>query len=140
MTWLESLKSFIEHIFHISIRINSPEINIINITDREPINIDQNGSKITVNVQEFDKDQRKELDSIIRKYYEEEGEILTNRLQDCSDRFSDYEKHNSDKELLTFYNDKIPKDDYEALRSSLFMRALFKENAKLKFPQIFFSW
>lgn len=131
MTWFESLKSFIEHIFHVDIRINSPEITVINTNGRDAINIDKNGKKITVNVGELEKEHKKEFEKIIKEYYEEEGEILSNKLQDYSDRFDEYDEHNGDKELLRFFEDKIPKDDHEVLKISLFMRSLFRSNVNI---------
>jgi hypothetical protein len=131
MSWFDSFKSFIENIFHISIRINSPEINIVSTTGKEAINIEQNGKKITVNINGLNKEQREGFDRIVGEHFQEEGEILTNNLENYSERFDKYEKNNPDKTMLKFFKDKIPKEDFEALRVSLFIRALYKDNENI---------
>ncbi len=52
-------------------------------------------------------------------------------MENYSKRFDNYEKNNPDKAMLSFFKDKIPKEDFEALKVSLFMRALFRDNENI---------
>lgn len=142
MAWYSRLKKFIDSVFHFditSIRANSQNLKvkaknsivIINRPEKDPISIDKNGERITLNQASLDETQQKELGSIMLDYFNEEGELLKNNLLDYSGQMDEYKEEKPDESLKAFFKGKIPKEDLEILNISLFMRDRFKKDENI---------
>lgn len=91
-------------------------------------------------------DKKKELLlTIIRKVFSSGGIILKQSKEDTLESYIDYTKtNNSDKSILKFFEGVIPKNDYYALKMSLYLRDQqkkgrvinqYKENIRERFGE-----
>ena len=146
MGWYPKLKSFIESILHVdisTIRLNSPNVKvkakssivIIKNPEKDLLNFDKNGERVNINIDKLEKEQLEALGEIIKEYFEEDKELFKENLLEYAGELDDYKEENPDKEILSYFKDKLTKEDFEILRISLFLRSRYrlKENvSKIK--------
>lgn len=146
MGWYSKLKSFIDSVLHVdisTIRLNSPNVKlkaknsivIINNPEKDPLSFDKNGERVTINIHKLEKEQQKVLGEIIKEAFEEDKELFKENLLEYAEGLDDYKEADPDKEFLSYFKDKLTKEDFEILRISLFLRSRhrLKENiSKIK--------
>ncbi len=90
---------------------------------------DHRNKVLTIVVSDLIKKGEKELIFELIKKVHEDGELIwrTDRT-DTLTSYIDYTKAGSDKNLLSFFQDKLSKDDFEALKMACFIRSESKKH------------
>ncbi|MBS3076837.1 hypothetical protein J4233_01050 [Candidatus Pacearchaeota archaeon] len=133
MSWLDKLKALF------NIEVNSPLINI-NVTRNSDnslrgkgYSIDEEKQRLYVNYDGLPEEKKKKLAEIFRDRVESGGEVFEDKTYILLKDLYDYQKNKGeDKKVLDFFAPLIPKDDYEALEASLYLRKKFSERLDVR--------
>src|ERR1035437_1845001 len=77
---------------------------------------------LTIFISNFDKDDQEKLFPLVRKVFEDTGLVLRDTQEEVIESYSNYINENPHQTILEFFEEKIPSDDFNALKMSLFMR------------------
>src|SRR3989339_1623940 len=133
MAWFDKLKALF------NFELNSPLISV-NVTknsdnafqDREFV-LDENKGQLIINYDKLNLDKKQKLRQIFRDKVEGGGEIFEiNSFKLLSELYNYQKSKGEDKKILDFFSSLIPKEDLEALESSLFLRRKFNEKKDIR--------
>ena len=131
MTFFERLQEIIKVDLKLDIHLH----HLINFNftrnDHSPAISYQEPTKlIVVNFERLSADQQDEIKSLIKPSINNENKLLLNEKAKETLESVDLEEGSGDERgLLDFYKDKIPQDDYLALRAALHLRKRFRAGA-----------
>jgi|SRR3989344_3292957 len=133
MGWFDKLKALF------NLEINSPLINV-NITRNSDNNVrgkehffDKEKKRLHINYDELSEEKKKDLAKIFRDKIDSGSEIFEDKTYILLKDLYDYQKsRGEDKKILDFFFPVIPKDDYEALEASLYLRKKFNERVDVR--------
>lgn len=127
---LDSLSSILQ--------INIPSLKKINLQNISGIQINSNNKTVTkiinnyliVNPNNLKTKNKEKLSQIIKKYIsEDEGYIIQESSQKLLEDFIAVDNKKSNQDIVDFFRNKIPVDDLEALRASLYLRDIKERDA-----------
>jgi len=133
MGWFDKLKAIF------NFEINCPLINV-NITrnsdnkikDKEYL-LDKDNKRLLINYDKLDEEKKRELGKIFKDKVESGGEILESNTLVLLNELYEYQKtRGEDKKIIDFFSSIMPKEDIEALDSSLFLRKKFNEEKDVR--------
>jgi len=129
MTFFERLKEFIKVDLKLDIH-DLIHINIIRIEGQPPVKYQKDKKSAVINLEALDSIQQDRFKSMLPPAVKEEGILyLDEKVRETVEKIDIEEGLEDGKKLLKFYKDKIPPDDYSALRASLYLKQKFKEHA-----------
>ncbi len=100
-------------------------------TKNKPIHYDANTEETLINLDEISPKQKKGIKALIDEHLNERtNKILQKETQDFFNDLHSYDKKN-DSQILTFFQKIIPPSDFEALEASLYLRNVFKNQARI---------
>jgi hypothetical protein len=131
MTFFEKLQEIIKvdlkldlHIHHL---IN---FNFIRNDYAPPISYQEPKKLVIINFEKLLPPQQDEIKRLIQPLVNDEDKLLLNeKSKETIESVDNEERSTDEKALLEFYKDKIPENDYFALRSSLHLRKRFRAGA-----------
>lgn len=133
MGWFDKLKKLLEVN---NVRINFNNNSLINITKDSHNNrfdektghyYDPDSRILHLHIDKVPIDIKNALQPTTKEFIKEGHKLLEIKARCLLERLYQYNKNNPDKNILAFFEEIIPKDDYEALNSALFLRSQFKE-------------
>lgn len=121
----------LKKIIHIDIAIDFRKfvnINIISKSDSSKIELDSDKKSIDINLEKLSPKELADFKELIKSSVTEDGKLILGKgSKVLIEDFKAEEKTDNSKALLTYFKDKIPQEDYEALRASLYIRELFRK-------------
>lgn len=133
MVWLEKLKSLF------NIDINSPLISVNihsnNNSVREDFLYDREKGSLEIYLEKLRLGKREEVDRLIEEYYREKEILLEKNSSKLLHKLYRYNRENKGNQTLNFFKLLIPKEDFEALEVSMYLRDVYsrgEEIARLK--------
>ena len=135
VTWLDKLK----HLVKFELKINAPLVDnrkfvIINRnnTTNELTVTDNSEKQVTyLNLNSLTDTQKEMLKPILREYIDNENKLLQVETAELLENLNAYKKDKTDQQILTFFQGIIPKEDFEALQASLYLRTVFKQGKNI---------
>ena len=127
MNILETLKSLIEHVFKIKIGDISILSNIqihykkdSNNKAREPVTIDNR--QVHIHLHNVDQNDLPQVRTVIKEAFKIEGtNLLETQARGLFQKLCDFYKKPKSADILKFFEKKIPPDDFNILKSALFI-------------------
>ena len=128
MSWFDKLKALF------NLEINSPLLSINftrnsdnKVTGKESL-YDEDDKKLYINSDKLSETKKEQFAQILKDKVNSGGEVLERGTFDLLNNLLEYHKNKGDdKKVLEFFVPIIPKGDFEALESALFIRKRFKE-------------
>jgi len=128
MAWLDKLKAIL------NFEINSPLISV-HVTRNSDNKVkgkkyfhDEEENRLLINYDELEEIEKQNLSQVFKDKVESGGEIFEEKTEKLLKDLYKYQKSKAeDKRILDFFNSIIPKDDFEALEASLYLRKRFGE-------------
>lgn len=105
---------------------NIEKVNIKSDEDSDVLEYDEKEKSLSINIRKLEPKVRKKLEKIIK---EEKGVILKKKTKETLIDFIKTEKSKEIKEILDLFKNKIPEDDFNILRASLYIRKRFISGA-----------
>lgn len=130
-----------------NLEVNSPIVSI-NITknshnpiDKKEFLYDKTNDKLELYLGDMSDEKREKLKEILKEYIGEENKLLEKETSKLLYKLYKYNKENKNIQLLSFFKPIIPREDLEALESSLYLREVFQSGfgediGKLKYDII----
>jgi hypothetical protein len=129
MSWFEKLKELVKININLeNIRFFDIHINNNNTSDR--VEYRQPEKIISLNLEKLTPSEREQVKQIVQEKVRQDDQLLIEK--NSQERIKDIDsEENSDriKPLLAYFKNKIPKDDYTALRAALHVRERFRRHA-----------
>ena len=134
MSFLDKLKA----IFNLEVNCPLVSVNITknsnNVTRKEGV-YDKAKGKLELYLDNIEEDKKKKIKEIIKESIEEGNQILEINTSELLYQLYQYNKENKNNQILSFFKQIIPPEDFEALESALYLREVFLHNgdvSKLK--------
>ncbi len=131
MSFLDKLKDFVSAKFNINIHhLINVNVHVTRNDSSRQIEYHEAGRTLTINVEKFTPAQLDEFRPLLRGAVDEDDKIILEKesealLEDIASK----ESAGDTTALLHFFKDKIPKEDYSALRAALYVRKSFQEGS-----------
>ncbi|MBU2577081.1 MAG: hypothetical protein KKF50_05165 [Nanoarchaeota archaeon] len=132
MAWLDKLKALF------NFELNAPLINITKNSGNSNLGKEyvNSGEKIDILFDNLSKEKQEKLKLILKEKVEEGSKLLEEKSFGLLRELINFQRtKGEDKKVLDFFQNLIPKEDFEALESSLYLRRRFQEKrdvSKLK--------
>ncbi len=128
MTWFDELKQVIKVDIKLEKLINI-QINSNNRADKVEYNPEK--KRLSLNLKKFDPIEKEKVKKALTEAVREDNKILLEQNSEkVIEDFRSKEDSEDSQSLLRYFRDKIPPDDYVALRASLYIRKLFQEGTR----------
>ena len=88
--------------------------------------------ELDINLAALSPKQKQDIKKIFPQILANEKTIFKKETLDLFDSINDYNKNKEGKQILTFFENKIPKYDLEALNASLYLRSVFRKRKDIK--------
>lgn len=127
--WLNKLKALF------NIEINSPLITVHITKDsnnqQKEYLYDKNKKKLEVFLNKLPKEKESEIKSVVQNYLEEKNKLLEINTTKLLHNLYKYNENNENKQILNFFEQIVPKNDFEALESALYLRYVFQNKGDI---------
>lgn len=122
MSFLEKLKQMVKADINISTNIN---INSNNISAKTEYDVTT--KTLSLNLAKFSDDEIRDFGTATKSAVLEEGELLLGKdSEELVESIKMIDNSSDVKSLLNFFKDKIPQEDWNALRAAMFIRKRFE--------------
>lgn len=123
MKWFDKLKQLLK----IDIR-DSFNITIKSNNTSKGVEYNEESKSFFINLEKLSPAQKEEVKQILREAVKEDDKVLLEqKSEELIQDFTLNENSKKAQSLLSYWKGKIPHDDFEALRASLYIRKLFQE-------------
>ena len=131
MGWLDKLKALV------NFELNAPFINITKSSDNSVVDkeylYDREKDKIDIFLNKLPEEKRKQLKLILKESIKEGDKFLEEKASSLFEDICNFQKNKGeDKKILDFFEQIIPREDFEALESSLYLRKKFLDKKDIK--------
>lgn len=131
-SYFKKLKEIIKVHININNLINIQNIHINNNYSSKPLEYDEDTKRLSLNNKKFSPTERTKIREILR---EAENEGATLLLKESEERVKDIklkEESADVSSLLRFFKDKVPPNDFNALRGAIYVDKLAREGKKFE--------
>ncbi|HAZ10814.1 MAG TPA: hypothetical protein DCY56_06895 [Candidatus Omnitrophica bacterium] len=139
MSFLEALGKLLSNLKLPDINFNidlSNNINIKKDDHSQKTEYHDDSKNLTINLAKLDSSERKALKDILPKAIEDGYSILEDETKKSIEDFKAKDSSAGNKEVLDFLKPKIPPEDFNIWRASLYMRSFFEAHDKPKTRQL----
>ena len=128
MTWFDKLKDFVNINLHLNITIiNNARFNCNNTSEK--VEYDPETKSLSLNLKKITDEEKRLLKPVMREAIESDKVLLEDASEYLIENIRANESSQQNRELLAFFHDKIPPEDYHALRAALYVRKRYREGA-----------
>lgn len=134
MSWFESLKEFIGVHLHLNIN-NSVNIQINSNNVSKPLEYNQEDNLLSINLERLDAADLEKFREISREAVNEGSTLLRKQSQERIIDIKSKEELADVRQLLAYFQGKIPPHDFVVLRQAVYIKKLFEDrgNAEVIF-------
>lgn len=133
MSWFDKLKEFVKIDIHIHDVI---KINIKSNDSSERFDYNEGEKALSINLDKLTGVEKGEFGQIVRESVSEDITLLGQKPKELIEDIKLKEKSEDVQALLGYFKDKIPSDDFAALRSAVYIKKLFDERAS---PEVIYD-
>ena len=131
MAFLDGLREFVRVHLNVNIQLGVKTVNIIADPRADVVSFDETTGALKINWEKLPEDKIEELKPVISDAVREHDALLIeNESRELLEEIKITESSDEEREFLSFFNGKIPDDDYTALRASLYVKKRFEEGAQ----------
>ena len=131
-SFFKKLKEIIKVYININKLINIQYIHIDLRPSSKQLEYDEDTKRLSLNYKEFPYMEKNKIKEILREAQNEGATLLVNESQERIKDIKSKEEEPDTKSLLNFFKDKLPNDDYLALRAAIYIDKLAREHLDYK--------
>ncbi|MEE8403262.1 MAG: hypothetical protein V3R93_05880 [Candidatus Hydrothermarchaeaceae archaeon] len=120
MGWFDKLKELVKIDIKDSFNINIRSNNV-----SKPVEYNEEIKSVSINLEKLSPSEKEAFEQILEGAVRDNKVLLEQNSEKLIQDFRSEESSRDTKSLLSYFEDKIPPDDFEALRAALYIRTLF---------------